>query len=146
MDEPRRRHMDHRTPEWIGPGSSYFVTVCALPRGQNHFCLENIGPAVLDSIKYRHEKGLWFCDLAVLMPDHIHLILGFPDVASFSGIIGDWKRWLNTKLGITWQENFFDHRIRSETDSHKGEYILQNPVRAGLVEKAEDWPWLWIPK
>jgi len=72
--------------------------------------------------------------------------LGFPDVASFSGIIGDWKRWLNTKLGITWQENFFDHRIRSETDSHKGEYILQNPVRAGLVEKAEDWPWLWIPK
>jgi len=79
------------------------------------------------------------------MPDHIHLILGFPDIPSFSGVVGDWKRWLNRKLGIAWQENFFDHRIRSETDRNKGDYILNNPVRAGLVDKPEDWPWVWYP-
>ena len=144
MEEPRR-HMDHQAPEWVGPDVSYFITVCATPRGKNHFCHSHAGPAVLDSIKFRHEQHIWFCELAVLMPDHIHLIAGFPDVPSFSGIVGDWKRWLRTKLGINWQENFFDHRIRSETDRNKGEYILQNPVRAGLVEKTEDWPWVWHP-
>jgi REP element-mobilizing transposase RayT len=138
--------MQHESPEWVRAGADYFITVCAAPRGLNHFCNAKIGPAVLDSITYRHENHIWFCDLAVLMPDHIHLIVSFPDVPSLAKIVGDWKRWLNVKHAITWQENFFDHRIRNETDRSKGEYILQNPVRAGLVTHAKDWPWVWTPR
>src|SRR4030095_9854688 len=39
-------------------------------------------------------------------------------------------------------ERFFDHLIRhGESYSEKWEYVRQNPVRAGLVHQADDWPW-----
>ena len=45
---------------------------------------------------------------------------------------------------IVWQENFFDHRLRTdETLGGKADYILQNPVRAGLAKNIEDWPYVW---
>ena len=41
-----------------------------------------------------------------------------------------------------WQAEFFDHILRSsESFFEKWEYMHQNPVRAGLVERSEDWPW-----
>jgi len=41
-----------------------------------------------------------------------------------------------------WQSEFFDHLLRSrESYSEKWDYVWRNPVRAGLVLKAEDWPW-----
>jgi hypothetical protein len=40
---------------------------------------------------------------------------------------------------------FFDHRLRrDESFGQKADYILHNPVRAGFVEKIEDWPYIWI--
>jgi len=99
----------------------------------------------LESIRSRNERNIWFCHIAVLMPDHIHLLLNFPDVPSFTQIIGGWKHWLAKQHGISWQENFFDHRIRQEESfGEKADYILQNPVRAGLIGKAEDWPYVWM--
>jgi len=142
----RPRKLDHEAPEWIGPDADYFVTVCADPKGRNHFCHDGIGSVILESIEYRHRKGIWFCDLAVLMPDHIHLIMSFPDVPSSAKVIGEWKRWLARSHGVSWQENFFDHRLRNEADRNKGDYILHNPVRAGLVAKPEEWPWFWMPR
>ncbi|MFA6561842.1 MAG: hypothetical protein WCV00_08035 [Verrucomicrobiia bacterium] len=41
-----------------------------------------------------------------------------------------------------WQPGFFDHLIRNtESYSEKWNYVRENPVRAGLVERAEDWPY-----
>ena len=43
--------------------------------------------------------------------------------------------------GTVWQEEFFDHVLRSsESYSQKWEYVKENPVRAGLVKKSDDWP------
>ncbi len=40
-----------------------------------------------------------------------------------------------------WQRGFFDHLLRnSDSYSEKWKYVEQNPVRAGLVADAEDWP------
>ena len=41
-----------------------------------------------------------------------------------------------------WQKQFFDHLLRSD-ESYDGEwtYVRENPVRAGLVAKHEDWPY-----
>jgi putative transposase len=42
---------------------------------------------------------------------------------------------------ISWQRDFFDHRLRSwESAVEKTQYVLMNPVRVGLVNEAEDWP------
>jgi putative transposase len=42
-----------------------------------------------------------------------------------------------------WQKTFFDHLLGSaESYSEKWNYVRENPVRAGLVAKAEDWPYM----
>jgi hypothetical protein len=47
--------------------------------------------------------------------------------------------------GPVWQEESFDHVLRSqESLKEKIEYIRQNPVRRGLVDKPEEYRWLWI--
>ncbi len=80
------------------------------------------------------------------MPDHVHMLLNFSDTASFPALIGNWKRWLARNCGLSWQEDFFEHRLRnSESVVSKSHYMMQNPVRAGLVGKCEEWPYLWIP-
>ena len=41
-----------------------------------------------------------------------------------------------------WQREFFEHVLRStENYSQKWDYVKENPVRAGLVERSDDWPW-----
>ncbi len=117
-----------------------------MPRGINHFCNSVTGPIVIESIRNRHDRGIWYCHLAVLMPDHVHLLLNFPGDKSLSRVMGEWKGWLGRHKGISWQRNFFDHRLRNEEqDRNKSDYVFNNPVRAGLIEKPENWPYTWIP-
>ena len=41
-----------------------------------------------------------------------------------------------------WQREFFDHMLRSsESYSEKWNYVFENPVRARLVMRADDWPY-----
>ena len=48
------------------------------------------------------------------------------------------------RKGRVWQSESFDHVLRSsENLDAKIVYLLENPVRAGLVEEWADYPWLW---
>jgi putative transposase len=48
-------------------------------------------------------------------------------------------------LGIQWQRDFFEHRLRSdESYREKADYILANPVREGLVKEVKDWSYKFI--
>jgi hypothetical protein len=47
---------------------------------------------------------------------------------------------------VDWQRDFFDHRLRDHHEAdEKTNYILMNPVRKGLCERAEDWVWVYRP-
>jgi putative transposase len=84
----------------------------------------------------------------VIMPDHIHLFVrGRPDF-----VLGRWIRLLKQSLAKAdnspttkrqvWQEGFFDHVLRNdESYGQKWNYVRENPVRAGLVKSAIDWPY-----
>lgn len=83
----------------------------------------------------------WWPGRYVLMPDHLHLlVMQTPEAVS----LGAWIKVLKAFVAngeFRWQDSFFDHLLRSdESESEKWEYIRQNPVRAGLVTDAEDWP------
>ena len=93
---------------------------------------------------------------AVVMPDHAHLIfcpLRRPDgwcwclPEIMHAIKGASARSINKLLsrkGAVWQEESFDHVLRSdESLDQKVDYICNNPVRAGLVSSADQYPWLW---
>ena len=85
----------------------------------------------------------------VIMPDHVHLFVAFP---SDGVTLPRWIRALRTVIGKSllvqghekphWQEGFFDHVLRNaESYSGKWEYVRMNPVRAGLCQQPEDWPY-----
>jgi REP element-mobilizing transposase RayT len=93
---------------------------------------------------------------AVVMPDHAHLLLSplrVGDGWTFSlpqimhAIKGVSARRINILLrrsGPVWQEEFFDHVLRSnDSVTEKVDYICQNPVRSGLVETEGEYRWLW---
>jgi REP-associated tyrosine transposase len=85
----------------------------------------------------------------VLMPDHIHLFVAFPQesvtlekwIQALRSVLG--KRLLALQFGKPhWQEGFFDHLLRSrESYSQKWDYVRMNPVRAGLSQTPEMWPY-----
>ncbi|HEX4139220.1 MAG TPA: transposase [Candidatus Methylacidiphilales bacterium] len=142
---PRKR-LNHEAPYWVTSEADYFATICAVPRRKNLFCHPDLGKAVLDAAKLYNEKHVWWCHLIMLMPDHIHMLVCFPPDKVMSQAVGLGKRGLARQHKISWQRNYFDHCIRNEeNDFYKSEYILHNPVRAGLVEKWEDWPYFWMP-
>jgi len=94
----------------------------------------------------------------VLMPDHIHLFVCFGiGCTTTLGAVKGLKRELDRvllsmgsqrvqlagqKLSSFWQPGFNDHVLRNdESYAQKWEYVFQNPVRGGLVARAEDWPY-----
>ncbi len=45
------------------------------------------------------------------------------------------------RAGLLWQDGYFERTLRRDEDvTSVAVYIANNPVRAGLVERAEDWP------
>jgi REP element-mobilizing transposase RayT len=80
------------------------------------------------------------------MPDHLHAIMAFPREMGMKKLVADWKKFLAREHGISWQRDFFDHRLRDHhEESAKLNYVLMNPVRRGLCERAEDWIWVYRP-
>ena len=139
-DSTRRLH--HHTPSWISSGAVFHIRGRVTSVNPHLLTEPRVARALLESAKYYHETGAWFCHLLLLMPDHWHALLSFPPDAKMIVVIGRWKAWQKRTQGILWQDNFFDHRIRYDREFQlKADYIRQNPVVKGLCMKPEEWPW-----
>jgi putative transposase len=126
----------------------YFFVTCNLrPRrnrlGEADFeCLA----AVINARRALHGFHLtaW-----VFLPDHWHAIIYPRYPLTISRVMESIKVSSNSLLntarrqqGQIWQPRFFDRALRTVKEYfEKVEYIHQNPVRRGLVRRAEDWPW-----
>jgi len=90
------------------------------------------------------------------MPDHVHLVLTplygehdpFSIVEIIQGIKSSSAHQINRLLnrqGQVWQHESFDHVLRcEETIAAKVQYVVENPVRAGLVRSVSEYQWLWV--
>jgi putative transposase len=120
-----------------------FVTCCTRSR------LKVLNtPLVHDTLrKLWSDTTYWTVLSYVIMPDHVHLMAFSSRSNTFS--IRSWGAWwkgkvsqaLGYRAGTLWLPNLWDTRMRS--DAHlaaKLLYMRENPVRAGLVESAEMWP------
>ena len=146
MDLPIRKKLPHTTPPWVSEGSSFFITTKCRPPGKNQLCRIGIGEGVIAAMIHNHEKLIWHCRLCLLMPDHLHAIIAFPRDPGMKTLVTHWKKFVAVKLGVEWQRDFFDHRLRDHHQlQEKMEYILMNPVRKGLCERMEDWIWICCP-
>lgn len=121
----------------------YFVTICVKGRRQ---VLANptVFGAMKEAIAQFHE---WYVLAGIVMPDHAHWIVSPLEDRDLS--VGDFshgfKRVLRKRLGPQpweWQRGCFDRLLRSDENlQSKWIYVKDNPVRHGLVQRAEDWPY-----
>lgn len=124
----------------------FFVTTCTRDRMR---CLAN--DKTHDAFRLFSERspelaGVWI-GRYVIMPDHLHVFVSAEGSDSLARWVGSLKRHLTRILKPAetgrpvWQQGFFDHLLRhGESYSEKWDYVFRNPVRAGLVEIAEEWP------
>ena len=90
-----------------------------------------------------HVAILAYC----FMPDHVHLLVaGQSDSADLRSFINNAKQRSAYVAGLRisgrlWQAGYFDRVLRETDDGHAvARYIVQNPVRAGLVLSPGDYP------
>jgi putative transposase len=83
----------------------------------------------------------------VLMPEHVHLLVGEPHRASLPVALQVLKQLTSRKLKPRgepqfWQRRYYDFNIHNpEKRVEKLRYMHRNPVQRGLVSKPEDWAW-----
>lgn len=84
-----------------------------------------------------------------LMPDHLHVLLGPKETGrSMLTFVDQFKgkstraSWAHGWKGKLWQPRSYDHLVRrSEGLRAIAEYIINNPVRKGLVESSGAYRW-----
>jgi REP element-mobilizing transposase RayT len=135
-------------------GATYFVTF----RTKDDLFL----PPAARSIAMKHclfENGRKIeLHAAVIMSNHVHLLFTplendggepFSLAEIMKGIKGTSARNINKLLGRTgtlWQDESFDRIMRAGEFQSKFEYIVANPINAGLTSKSGEYPWLWTHK
>ena len=141
------------------PGATWFFTVnlarCGASALTDHIDL------LREAYRVTAAEHPIRCDAMVVLPDHIHAVWTLPPGdADFS------RRWQKIKARFThatglrglqsrsmaekreaglWQRRFWDHLIRSPEEERRAvAHCLADPVRHGLVTRAEDWPFSTI--
>jgi len=90
----------------------------------------------------------WRCHAYCLMSTHYHLVLEASRAQLSAGmrrLNGDYARRFNRRhgrRGHLFEERFSSFVLRDERHLEAAvEYVLSNPVRAGLCAHARDWQW-----
>jgi REP element-mobilizing transposase RayT len=132
----------------LNGASRYHITFALADR---HYPLTELEREIVIEVIYRGSPNYYELDAAVVMPDHVHVLMfEYPDV-SRSRVVGGIKRRsaaiisrLTGRAGGLWQKNWHERRIHSER-VRRGvvEYIKRNP-RKGQLGTWEFDGTLWI--
>lgn len=141
-------HLGRLSRVWI-PAPVYFITTCTYRR-LPILAHDDAFAITLEELATSARKYAWSVGRYVVMPDHLHFFCtakSDADSKPLERFVGKFKEWSAKRLrhdleipAPIWQSEFFDHLLRTnESHAEKWLYVRENPVRAGLVEKAEDW-------
>ena len=129
-------HISSGGPNWV------FLTVSTNQR-EAWLAAGAIQQALHDL--WLHRATAWLVSDYLLMPDHLHLFCAPADLRfTIERWIAFWKDRLTKARPDAgrFQEGGFHHRLRDdESYTEKWHYVRMNPVRKGLVERSEDWPY-----
>ncbi len=141
-DYPLR--LSHNTPGWVNDGSVFHIRIRVDASQARPLISPGLAANLLKAAHRYHASGRWRCKLFLLMPDHLHVLLAFSREAGMAATVREWKRGTARLHGVIWQDNFFDHRIRSDKlEAETWDYIRRNPVVKGLCPDEESWAYWW---
>ncbi len=119
---------------------------------------KEISDIVIEALRF-HDGVRYALMAFCVMPNHVHVLIHplvqeSGDIYPIAHVTYTWKRYtanrINTLLGRRgnlWQQESYDRMIRDEAElASTFEYIIQNPVKAGLVDNWLDWPGTWMVK
>lgn len=119
-----------------------------------HLKDERVGTLVMNGLQWLEVEKGWRIYAAVVMSNHVHCCLQSTNgrSAHLADDIGSVKKFTARRVnemlkrsGQFWQNENFDHWCRSSSKVDGSiQYIRNNPVKAGLVRRPEDWPWVII--
>ncbi len=116
---------------------------------------ERIAVLVIESLHYLNNQR-YTLEAFCIMPNHVHVV--FTPLAksdgvyySMANILHSLKRYtalhanqILERQGSFWQDENYDHVVRDEQELNRiVEYVLNNPVLAGLVSSQEEWQWTY---
>jgi len=114
--------------------------------------LENqrIADIIIDSLIYNNDK-LYKLHYCIIMPNHVHLVVqplknGY-EYFSLAKIMKEHKSFtarqsnkLLQRSGQFWHHENYDHYIRNDEEYYRiKDYVLNNPVKAGLIDHYKNW-------
>jgi putative transposase len=87
------------------------------------------------------------------MPDHLHVLCRLGNADQTLGVVvGSFKSFTTRESwglghdGSLWQERFYDHVVRRSEDGRAiAQYIVDNPIREGLIQENEEYAWSGTP-
>lgn len=141
MAHPRRL----RGVLYTGP-AAYFVTSCTRDR-RNVFHDIEFGRQAVMQLLARASAHRFEVSAYCLMPDHAHLLLtAVGEDAALGPLVRGWKQatgylWSRRGEGRLWQPGYYERILReNESILPFARYIIENPVRAGLVGSVGSYP------
>ena len=141
MLNPTKGHAALRRGRWSSSGAIYFLTMCTEGRksGLDH---HDLSSTLL--LYARAEDADWHVRTAVVMPDHLHLMIELGPALDLPAAVRRFKGRTSVLLRarkLQWQRGCFDHRLRPAEDLLPVfQYIYLNPWRAGLAKHEQTWP------
>jgi len=135
--------------DYTGKSQIYFLTLCSADN-KPLFMDPGIAGLIANELELRRNRYeiILFC--FCIMPDHLHMLLSLDQGYSKNLIkwVSAFKRYsaraAKKSWGIEqlWQKNFYDHVIRRDESLIKvAEYIVNNPVRKGMVREWKEYPY-----
>jgi REP element-mobilizing transposase RayT len=120
----------------------------AASSGPLHLRSEAIATLVIESLFSGEKLAHYTLGPFVVMANHVHLLL-LPSISPsllLKSLKGATARGANRLLHRTgeqfWQRESYDHWVRSEMEWNRiAAYIENNPVKAGMVSRREEYPW-----
>jgi REP element-mobilizing transposase RayT len=89
---PVRKQLDHSTHYPARFGATFFITICCEARVANQLCREDIAQVFFETSRCYHDTQIWYLKILLLMPDHLHMLVGIPGDANLSNLVRDFKR------------------------------------------------------
>lgn len=126
----------------------YSLTICVHERRRAFVRQEPVDlvtSQLLQSSSRNKFEVIAYC----FMPDHLHLLVqGVADDSNLLEFMRVFKQtsayhWKAAFGGQLWQRSYFEHVLReNESPLKAARYLLANPLRAGMVSRVEDYPFL----
>jgi REP element-mobilizing transposase RayT len=142
--DPVKGHAALRRGRVSTPNATYFLTICTDQRGSG-LTRPEVAECVLGEVKSMEADDVWIPRCAVIMPDHLHLLIELGTKLPLSKAVSRLKAKSSAILrthNLAWERNFFDRRLRATDDVlDVFLYIYLNPFRANLCARTDSWPW-----